>query len=180
MRRWENLTELVIGLAALRAGQYTLVKAAIAGAIVANTLFVLGASFLLGGLKHHVQEHNRINARLQTSLLFLATIAMVIPSAVQEADSAAVRVFMQELSVSLSVLLIAAYALGLVFSLNRKTANIDIRVDPQLVEKIDGWRARQRVAPSRSAAIVYMLEEFLKHDRPGLNAIGWQRLLSRA
>ena len=62
-----NLTELVIALTALRAGQYTLVKASIAGAIVTNTLFMLGASFLLGGLKHHVQEFNRVSARLQAS-----------------------------------------------------------------------------------------------------------------
>jgi hypothetical protein len=48
--------------------------------------------------------------------------------------------------------------------MKRKTANIDIRVEPQLVEKIDAWRARQRVPPSRSAAIVYMLEEFLARD----------------
>src|SRR6185295_13563310 len=40
-----NLTELVIALTALRAGQYMLVKASIAGAIVTNTLFMLGASF---------------------------------------------------------------------------------------------------------------------------------------
>ena len=45
-----NLTELVIALAALRAGDYMLVKASIAGAIVTNTLFMLGASFLLVGL----------------------------------------------------------------------------------------------------------------------------------
>src|SRR5215813_5101250 len=51
-----NLTELVIATAALRAGEYALVKGSIAGAIVTNTLFMLGASFLLGGLKHHVQE----------------------------------------------------------------------------------------------------------------------------
>jgi Ca2+:H+ antiporter len=38
-----NLTELVIALTALSAGQYMLVKASIAGAIVTNTLFVLGA-----------------------------------------------------------------------------------------------------------------------------------------
>jgi Ca2+:H+ antiporter len=44
-----NLTELVIALAALRAGQHMLVKASIAGAMVTNTLFMLGASFLLGG-----------------------------------------------------------------------------------------------------------------------------------
>src|SRR2546425_11004893 len=54
-----NLTELVIALTALRSGQYLLVKASIAGAIVPNTLFMLGVSLLLGGLKHHVQEYNR-------------------------------------------------------------------------------------------------------------------------
>jgi Ca2+:H+ antiporter len=112
-----NLTELVIALAALRAGEYTLVKASIAGAIVTNTLFVLGASFLLGGLKHHVQEYNRISARLQASLLFLATIALLIPSAVATADSAETAAFAQHLSLGLAVLLIVAYALGMLFSL---------------------------------------------------------------
>jgi len=32
--------------------------------------------------------------------------------------------------------------------MKRKTANIDIRVEPELVEKIDAWRAQQRVLPS--------------------------------
>jgi Ca2+:H+ antiporter len=111
-----NLTELVIALAALRSGQYTLVKASIAGAIVTNTLFMLGASFLLGGIRHHVQEYNRISARVQAGLLFLATIALLVPSAVAEADADADR-FRHRLSVGLSVLLIAAYAMGLIFSL---------------------------------------------------------------
>src|SRR6187397_714755 len=82
-----NLTELVIALTALRAGEYMLVKASIAGAIVTNTLFMLGASFLLGGLKYHIQEFNRVSARLQAGLLFLATIALLIPSLVAHADS---------------------------------------------------------------------------------------------
>jgi Ca2+:H+ antiporter len=112
-----NLTELVIALAALRAGEYTLVKASIAGAIVTNTLFLLGASFLLGGLKYHLQEYNRGSARLQASLLFLATIAILIPSAISEADSAVGSAFTDKLSVGLSVLLIVAYAMSLLFSL---------------------------------------------------------------
>jgi Ca2+:H+ antiporter len=112
-----NLTELVIALTALRAGEYMLVKASIAGAIVTNTLFMLGASFLLGGLKHHVQEFNRAGTRLQAGLLFLATIALLIPSAVSRADSVAGAAFSQKLSVGLAVLLIAAYGLGLLFSL---------------------------------------------------------------
>src|SRR5512135_1452453 len=82
-----NLTELVIALAALGAGEYTLVKASIAGAIVTNSLFMLGGSFLLGGLKHHVQEFNRSTARLQAGLLFLATVALLIPSAISRADA---------------------------------------------------------------------------------------------
>jgi hypothetical protein len=64
--------------------------------------------------------------------------------------------------------------------MKRKTANLDIRVEPQLVEKIDAWRDRQRVLPSRSAAIVYMIEQFLEHDLPPLIATDWQRLLSKA
>jgi Ca2+:H+ antiporter len=112
-----NLTELVIAVTALRAGQYMLVKGSIAGAIVTNTLFMLGVSFLLGGLKHHVQEYNRISARLQAGLLFLATVALLIPSAVAQADSAAAAAFTEKLSVGLAFLLIAAYGMGMVFSL---------------------------------------------------------------
>src|SRR5213595_597796 len=107
-----NLTELVIALTALRAGQYMLVKASVAGAIVTNSLFMLGVSFRLGGIKHHAQEYNRIRARLEAGLLFLATIALLIPSAVSEAD-ADTAAFTQKLSVGLSILLIVAYALGL-------------------------------------------------------------------
>ena len=112
-----NLTELVIAIAALRAGQYMLVKASIAGAIVTNTLFMLGASFLLGGLKHHVQTFNPATARLQASQLFLATIALLVPSAVRGVESPESAAFTQTLSLCLAVLLIATYGLGLLFSL---------------------------------------------------------------
>jgi len=116
-----NLTEMLIALAALRAGQYVLVKASIVGAIVTNSLFMLGASLLLGGLSHHIQEYNRNAARLQGGLLFLATIAMLIPSVLADADGSVDPVFMRSLSLGLSVVLIIIYALGLLFSL--KTHN---------------------------------------------------------
>jgi Ca2+:H+ antiporter len=93
-----------------------LVKASIAGTIVTNTLFILGASFFLGGLKHHEQEFNRVSARMQSGLLFLATVALLIPSAISHVDAAAVA-FSNKLSVGLSVLLIITYALNTLFSL---------------------------------------------------------------
>jgi Ca2+:H+ antiporter len=113
-----NLTELVIAIAALHAGEYTLVKSSVAGAIVTNTLFMLGASFLVGGLQHHVQEYNRAGARLPAGLLLLATIALLGPSAIGKADLVAGAAVTQKLSVALAVLLIVAYGLGLLFSLN--------------------------------------------------------------
>lgn len=112
-----NLTELIIAIAALRAGEYTLVKASIAGAIVTNALFMLGASFLLGGLLYHGQDYNRAGGRLHSALLLMATIALLAPAAVADLDLARGEVMSQKLSAGLAVLLIAAYGLGLVFSL---------------------------------------------------------------
>jgi Ca2+:H+ antiporter len=112
-----NLTELVIATAALGAGQYALVKGSVAGAIVTNALFMLGASLLLGGLKHHVQQYNRASARLHAGLLLLAAVALVSPSAIARNDFAAGAAITQKLSLGLAVLLIIGYGLGLLFSL---------------------------------------------------------------
>jgi Ca2+:H+ antiporter len=112
-----NLTELIIAIAALQAGEYLLVKASIAGAIVTNALFMLGASFLLGGLRHHVQDYNRAGGRLYSGLLLMATIALLAPAAIADLDVSWGSAVLQKLSAGLAVLLIAAYGLGLLFSL---------------------------------------------------------------
>jgi Ca2+:H+ antiporter len=64
-----------------------------------------------------VQEYNRVSARLQAGLLFLATVALLIPSAVSQADSTTTAAIAQKLSLGLAVLLIVAYGLGMLFSL---------------------------------------------------------------
>jgi Ca2+:H+ antiporter len=113
-----NLTEFIIALVALQAGQYVLVKASVAGAIFTKTLFTLGASLLAGGIKHRVQQYNRESAHLQAGMLFLATIALLVPSLLTEMESAeASSRFSQNLSLALSVLLIASYGLSMYFSL---------------------------------------------------------------
>jgi Ca2+:H+ antiporter len=112
-----NLTELVIAITALRAGMLDLVKASIAGAIMTNSLFMLGMALLLGGLKHHTQEYNRSTARLQAGMLFLAAIALLIPSMVGGVERQGTEAFTLQLSVGLAVVLLVAYVLGLLFSL---------------------------------------------------------------
>jgi Ca2+:H+ antiporter len=112
-----NLTELVIAITALRAGMFELVKASIAGVIVANTLFMLGACLLLGGLRHRLQEYNPLGARLQVNMLLLATVTLIMPSAMAGAGGTQGEGFLADLSVGLSILLLAIYVLGLLFSL---------------------------------------------------------------
>ena len=62
---------------------------------IRSLLFTLGATFLVGGLRHHVQEFNRSNARLQAGLLFLATVALLVPSALSASDSGATAAITQ-------------------------------------------------------------------------------------
>jgi len=109
-----NLTELIICLTALRAGEYVLVKASLAGAIVANTLFMMGACFLIGGLRHKTQQFNLANARLQLAMLFIAAFGLMVPSAISAADQVQVT---QSLSLGVAILLIVTYGFGLLFSL---------------------------------------------------------------
>jgi len=135
-----NLTELVIAVAALRQGMFELVKASIVGAVVTNALFMLGASFLLGGLKYHVQEFRRETARLQAGLLLLASIALLIPSALSAVDRVDAA-FMHQLSVGLAILLIIAYGLGLLFSLGTH-AELFASAQPSAADDEEPWPIR--------------------------------------
>ena len=63
-------------------------------------LFVLGMSLLLGGLKHHVEQFNRASARLQAALLFLGTVALLIPSVARDGGSPAAATYVQTLSLA--------------------------------------------------------------------------------
>jgi len=111
-----NAAELIIALAALRAGLHDVVKASLAGSIVGNILLVLGAAMLAGGLRHPEQHFNPLGARSQATMLTLAAIAMILPAAFRAATGATAE-GLGRLSVSISVVLLLGYASYLVFAL---------------------------------------------------------------
>jgi Ca2+:H+ antiporter len=112
-----NAAELIIAIAALRAGLYDVVKASIAGSIVGNILLVLGAAMLMGGVRHREQNFNAAGARAQSTMLTLAAIALIVPAAFRLALGETGGPGLVPLSISISVVLLAVYALYLVFSL---------------------------------------------------------------
>src|SRR6516165_10213983 len=111
-----NAAELIIALAALRAGLHDVVKASIVGSIIGNVLLVLGAAMLAGGLRHREQHFNAIAARSQATMLVLAAIALILPAYFQSAVGTTTQ-GLDRLSVSISIVLLLAYLLNLAFAL---------------------------------------------------------------
>jgi Ca2+:H+ antiporter len=76
-----NAPELIITVVALHAGLHDIVIASLAGAILANLLLAMGLSFLFGGFKFHNQDYNASGVRINSSMMMIATISLMVPSA---------------------------------------------------------------------------------------------------
>lgn len=119
-----NAPELIIAFVALNAGMLDMVRASLIGAILANTLLALGIAFFLGGLRHHDQDYNSTAARAYSSMMLIAVISLMVPSAFSRffAPDETIR---QEtlLNIGLAVVLLVTYALYLVFMLKTHPAS---------------------------------------------------------
>lgn len=114
-----NAAELIIAIVALRAHHTEVVKASITGSIIGNLLLVFGFSCFVGGLTHGRQKFSRLSAGSSTVMLFLATVALVMPAMVAlisfgslEAHPAVI----DRLSFWSSIVLLCVYASGLIFA----------------------------------------------------------------
>jgi len=118
-----NAPELIIALVALRAGYLEMVRASLIGAILANLLLALGVAFLVGGLRHHEQKYNPAATRAYSTMMFLAAVSLLVPSAFSRyfAPEGVVR---EEklLNIAIAGLLLLAYGLYLLFSLKTHSA----------------------------------------------------------
>jgi Ca2+:H+ antiporter len=113
-----NAAELIIALVALNKGLYDVVKASLTGSIIGNILLVLGAAIFAGGLRHKVQTFNPAGARTQATMLVLAAISMIMPAAFHHLAGPAGVPSEDDLSLEISVVLMAIYATSLLFTLH--------------------------------------------------------------
>jgi Ca2+:H+ antiporter len=112
-----NATELIIGIFALKAGLIEVVKASITGSIIGNLLFVLGLAMFWGGLSRERQTFNKTGILAQSSTLFLATIALIVPAIFFQTAGGTGVSTIQGLSILVSLVLICMYGANLFFSL---------------------------------------------------------------
>jgi len=123
-----NAAELIITIVALSQGKLDLVKASITGSILGNLLLILGASLLLGGLRHGIQRFDRTLAGVSATMMTLAVIGLIIPTLFELAhviQLGRLDVFntnvgdpaLNQLSLWVAGILIVVYVLSLLFTL---------------------------------------------------------------
>src|SRR4029453_18720086 len=126
-----NAAELIIAIVALRAHHTEVVKASITGSIIGNLLLVFGLSCYVGGLKNGRQKFNRISASSSTVMLFLATVALVMPALVALISFGSLDAHpkvIDRLSFWSSIVLLGVYAAGLIFAF--RSQRDPLRIDP--------------------------------------------------
>lgn len=116
-----NAAELIIAIIAMSKGLNEIVKASLTGSILGNLLLVSGAAMVAGGWRRERQTFNRAAAETNAGLLAIAMAAMMVPAifhfTATSLHDRSLRLHENHLSVATSVVLIAIYALGLLFSL---------------------------------------------------------------
>ncbi len=171
-----NAPELIIALFALEKGLHEVVKASLIGSILGNILLVMGAAMLVGGLSGHrahgVQKFGQTAASVQSTMLLLATAALVLPGVFALVQGVGLplpgdqRVSygsdVENLSFAVACLLILSYAAGLLFSLRTHTRLFNPHEEESSIEGRGSWSTRRSVlALAISGALVGILSEIL-------------------
>jgi Ca2+:H+ antiporter len=128
-----NLPELFIALFSLQAGLVVVVQSALIGSILANSLLVLGAAFLVGGLRFGTQTFGARASRSIATLLLLAVGALVIPTLATE-PGAPDAGHAAELSVVVSIVLLVVFGGSLIFSIRGDTRPVPATTAAAVVE----------------------------------------------
>ena len=124
-----NLPELFVILFALKAGLFGVVKATIVGSILANVLLVLGMAFVVGGLKHGRQRFAAEDGRTLGLMFTLAVFILAVPSLTSAMHTPAAS-HERIVSVVVSVVMLALFALSLPATLRRKDSGHAERSSP--------------------------------------------------
>jgi len=110
-----NLTELIVAVLLIAAGNFDVVKASLIGSIVGNLLLVLGVSLFFGGTRCGEQAFSARAAGVHTGSLVLAVAGLGVPALLVATSPALSAGSRQLVSAGVAATLIVLYAAALVF-----------------------------------------------------------------
>jgi Ca2+:H+ antiporter len=168
-----NITELIISVLLISAGEFTVVKASLIGSIVGNLFLVLGGSILAGGLRYPEQSFQIRSAGVHASSLLLAVTALLMPALFVNTSPSTPS---QRLSVSVvvAIVLIVLYVSALLFT---QVTHAGLFRTPKSDERPE-WSRRRAILVLLAAALVVGVEsEFLVGSlEPTVQALGLSRV----
>jgi Ca2+:H+ antiporter len=159
-----NAAELILAFIALREGHIDVVKASLTGSIIGNMLLVLGLAMLLGGWRHKELHFSRAAAESNSSMMFLAVVALVIPAIYARVSEHKHPEHIESLSLDIAGILMLTYAASLVFSLKSHRHLFQPEVEPAASHHGGGpgWSVARSVGTLLAAAVgVAVIAEFL-------------------
>jgi Ca2+:H+ antiporter len=165
-----NLPEFFIGIFALRAGLLDVVRAALVGSILANTLLVLGLAFVAGGLRHGPQKFGTDQTKMMSTLLVLAVAAIAIPT-IATAPGGPAHGHDTELSVIVSIVLLVVFVASVPFSIGKAPEAESIR-DGAATERV--WPAALAGATLLLAGVgaAFVSDWFVDALKPAMSSLG--------
>lgn len=118
-----NAPEVIVGIAALRAGLPSVVRASIAGSLIGNALLVLGSCMLVGGWRHGAQRFDTRAVGQYATMLALSVVGLAVPSVAMllvatTSSTPAIRLSARgPLSTAVAVVLLATYGAYIAFAI---------------------------------------------------------------
>jgi Ca2+:H+ antiporter len=187
-----NAAELIITIVALGQGELDLVKASITGSILGNLLLILGASLLLGGLRHGLQHFDRSLAGVSATMMTLAVIGLIIPTLFEllhEIQTGRLDVYntnvndpaLNALSLWVAGILIALYILSLIFTFQTPQreghSGVEDHTEEEAVHKAK-WSVPVSlgVLAASTVAIVFLSEFLVGAVEPVVESLGISKL----
>ena len=166
-----NLPEFFIGVFALRAGLIDVVRSALIGSILANTLLVLGLAFIAGGLRHGTQKFGGDQTRVMSTLLLLAVAALAIPT-IAAAPGGPDRGHETEISVVVSIVLLVVFCASIPFSLGR--ANPVVGAEEGAALSVNLWPLGVALGALTAAGIgaAFVSDWFVAALQPAMATLG--------
>lgn len=161
-----NLPELFIAFFALQQGLLGVVQSALIGSILANLLLVLGAAFVVGGLKHGTMRFDSAKVQSTMVMLALATAALVIPSIASYTHAPAEK-HIRALSIAVAIVLLIVFVLSVPASI-RRGSNEAVHGDPP---RWPVWLAVTMLAVAGVAAAL-VSDWFVHALEPAIDALG--------
>jgi Ca2+:H+ antiporter len=173
-----NAVELIISIFALKEGLVGVVLASLTGSVLGNLLLVAGLSFFIGGLKYKRQLFNVYDARHNSGLLMFAIIvAFVIPEvfSMEMTEQKTIN-----LSVGISIILIALYLAALFFKLvsHRGVYHSEENEGGHHEEEVPVWSKGKALAILFAAtiAVAYVSENLVHTFEVVAESFGWTEL----